>query len=334
MNRKFELEAPHNACRCCGATLGQRDKGRERFLDAGQHLMQCEQCCVAYLSPDFTDAALDDFYANYYRRLFLFDATAQHDDLFFKHTLYRESAAARAVLVATHLPPQAKVLEIGSGFGGFIGQLHHLRPDIAFYAIEGDIKNRTLLLDGAQVTFLARDDVAQYGPFNAIVAFHVVEHMKDPVQDITYFIASLTDAGQMVIEVPNSLADWGSWFFVQPAHLSYFTQGALRRMLERAGARILSLGHHPAGEAFTAMIWACIGKGQGERAAFTPATVEENTQFAQHIARYCYGPKQVLRKGVKTLAAAILGANFIGARQRRAVYRAQHALYDVATNRR
>ncbi len=333
MNRKFELEAPSYACRCCGATVDQHDEGRERFLDAGQHLMRCGQCGVGYLAPDFTDAALNNFYANHYRHLFLFDATAQHDDFFFKHTLHRESAAARAVLVAQQLPPQAKVLEIGSGFGSFIGQLYHVRPDVKFYAIEGDVRHRNLLLDGAEVTFLKREEIQAHAPFDAIAAFHVVEHMKDPVQDVAYFAKALTADGLMAIEVPDSLADWNSWFFVQPAHVSYFTPAALRRMLQRAGVRIATLGQHPGGAPFTAMIWATIGKGQGELAAFSPATVEENAHFEQHIAQYRYGPKQALRKTLKVLAVRLFGAHFIGARQRHKVYRAQRILYIVPTNR-
>ena len=334
MNKKFKLEKPAYACRCCGATLDQCNEGRERFLDTGQHLMRCEQCCVGYLAPDFTDAALDDFYTNHYRWLFLFDATAKHDDHFFKHTLYRESAAARAVLMAKQLPQNAKLLEIGSGFGGFIGQLFHLRPDIKFYAIEGDVEHRSMLLDGATVNFIARDEVGRNGPFDAIVAFHVVEHMKNPVQDMMYFTQKLSLKGVMVIEVPDSLADWGGWFFVQPAHVSYFTPNALRRMFQRAGVRIDTLGQHPGGRAFTAMIWAVVGKGQSTSTIPEAATSEENAQFARHIARYRYGPKQALRKYLKMLAVAVLGPNLIGARQRRGVYRAQSALYEVTINRR
>jgi SAM-dependent methyltransferase len=335
MNSSIELDTPTYACRGCGATHGQHACGRERFLDVGQYLYRCDGCGLAYLAPDFTDAALNLFYAEHYRTLFLFDVTRHHDALFFKHTLYREAALARATLLATRLPPSARVLEIGSGFGAFLGQLHALRPDIVLIATETDATHRTMLLDSAQVHFIDPTAIAAHGPFDAVVAFHILEHLKQPVASIAHYARTLTAAGILVIEVPDASAPWGSWFDVQSAHVSYFTRASLTRVLQRAGVPIGYVGAHPGGAAFTFMIWAIAQKGTGAAHTITPTTPEENASFAAHIARYPYCWKQRWRKHIKRLAVLLIGPYWLGALQRKKVYRTQRHLYaDTTVNRR
>ena len=160
MKNVFDFAPATNACRGCGATIGQVDCGTERFLGTGQHLMLCGQCGLGYISPDFTDASLNDFYVHHYRRLFLIDAARHHDELFFKQTFYREFARLRIAQIAPMLPQGARLLELGSGFGAFLGELRKRRPDIELFATESDATHRERLLDGAAVTFIEPNRIA------------------------------------------------------------------------------------------------------------------------------------------------------------------------------
>ncbi len=321
----FALEDKPLACRACGAMAGQMPCGEERSLGIGQELFLCMHCGLAYLTPDFTDAALSVFYRDHYRHVSLVDAARRHDARFFKRKLNREFAAKRVALIASQLPMGARVLEIGSGFGAFIGQLHRVRPDVVFYATEEDVAHRDLLLDGASVQFITHVEIVEQAPFNLIIALHVVEHLKRPIEDMRLFARMLTPSGRLVVEVPDIFADWGNWLYVQPAHVSYFSAASLKRAMMRAGVALDTLGDHPAGAVLAGNLWA-VGRRSEETVEVEDATAEEITALHAHIVRYAWHAKPALRKWLRDMVIALGGAHMAGAMARRRYYR-RHAHY-------
>lgn len=318
MNKRFNFafEAPTYACRGCGATVEQSACGAERFLGTGQELMLCGMCNLAYLAPDFTDAALDEFYRTHYRRVSLIDAASRYDDEFFRRVLSREFARVRIRVLEAALPQGARVLEIGAGFGALLGELHRLRPDIVLYATESDVAHRHMLLDGAPVTFITDAQIEGIGEFDVIVAIHALEHLKHPVEALRRYGRVLKPGGSIFIEVPDRDADWRNWLYIHPAHVSYFNAASLTRCFARAGLETVFMGEHPAGEVLATTLWAQ-GKPAAHAPAITPSTAEEITLAHAHIARYGWNAKQTLRHAIRTLAIAILGENAVGARFRR-----------------
>jgi hypothetical protein len=99
-----QFDPPRYACRGCDAMENQLVCGDEQFLRLGQELILCGMCGLAYLSPDFTDAALTRFYQRDYRRLSLVDAARDYNETVFTKLLSREFAQTRAEAVAPLLP--------------------------------------------------------------------------------------------------------------------------------------------------------------------------------------------------------------------------------------
>lgn len=327
---QFDCELPALACRGCGATTHQTACAEERFLRTGQMLMLCGHCGLVYLTPDFTDAALNDFYEHHYRRVAIIDAAKLHDETFFRLRLNREFARLRVAQVVPQLPQNAKLLEIGSGYGAFLGQLHAVRPDVQLFATESDISHRERLLEGAAVTFLTHDEIAGAAPFDAIVALHVVEHLKRPREDARDYLAALNPSGKLYIEVPDILSPWDNWLYVQPAHVSYFGVASLRRTLLRAGAAIEYVGAHPAGAALGDTVWAVVSPRavDAPRPEIPPASAEEIHALAAHIARYYWARKQALRMRVRNTLIALIGIERVGSISRHREYRANKHFFE------
>jgi N-acetylglucosaminyldiphosphoundecaprenol N-acetyl-beta-D-mannosaminyltransferase len=324
----YALETRTFMCRGCGSSQHQFLCGRERFLKSEQELMLCGECGLAYLTPDFTDEALTRFYTQDYRRLSLIDAVAYPDTEFFRQLLSREFARLRVAEIAPHLPPGATLLEIGSGFGAFLGELHHTRPDVTFYASEMDVAHRHQLLGETSVQFVDTEALPTNIIFDAIVLIHTLEHLKDPVGILHRCAHALKPNGRIYIEVPDSSADWGNWLYVLPAHLSYFSAASLTRTLAYAGIHPLVVGAHPAGASLASTLWAVGTKTKITPEPATPATPKEITVFMNHIAQYRWNAKQALRHRLRGVALRMLGPNRLGAIARWRFYRAHRRYFE------
>jgi SAM-dependent methyltransferase len=85
--------------------------------------------------------------------------------------------------------------------------------------------------------------------FDVITAFHVVEHLQDPVAYLREARRLLKPGGLLVLEVPN-LACPGFRFlgtrdlcFDYPHHLFFFTPASLGRLLAEAGFAVQEISH-------------------------------------------------------------------------------------------
>jgi SAM-dependent methyltransferase len=82
-----------------------------------------------------------------------------------------------------------------------------------------------------------------------VTAFHVLEHVPDPVAVLRRALAWLAPGGLLIIEVPNA-GGLGAAIFGQawsglelPRHLSHFSPETLARAVERAGGRVAWCWH-------------------------------------------------------------------------------------------
>lgn len=163
---------------------------------------------------------------------------------------YQDSAAAnpaqdyrRRLLLANLDLARAsgpRVLDIGSGLGDFLIDLHALYPHIPKLGLElsrngVEIATRRL----PQVRFLQRnliagnDDPAEFRAFATLaVCSEVLEHVDDPVRLLRNARAYMADGCQLVVTVPGGPR---SAFDRHIGHRRHFTPGELRELLKAAG---------------------------------------------------------------------------------------------------
>jgi len=99
--------------------------------------------------------------------------------------------------------------------------------------VKGDVENLPKLLSGF--------------PLKGATLFHVIEHLKDPLQALRAIHSSLPKGGTLLIETPNmnaytlrKTAYRNS--LIYPEHFFYFTEEALSRILQEAGFVVLEHG--------------------------------------------------------------------------------------------
>lgn len=83
--------------------------------------------------------------------------------------------------------------------------------------------------------------------FDLITMFHVLEHLENPVRDLSSLAGFLKPDGKLVIEVPNILyPDMSFSHKWHPGHLFSFTDQTLSMLLEKSGFKVISC--HPTGD--------------------------------------------------------------------------------------
>jgi SAM-dependent methyltransferase len=87
--------------------------------------------------------------------------------------------------------------------------------------------------------------------FDAVCAFHVVEHLPDPLGAMQLIRRTLRPGGHLLIEVPNAQSraarrQGKRWKPLDlPHHLGHHSPASLRELLSRAGLEPLSLDTVP-----------------------------------------------------------------------------------------
>ncbi len=137
------------------------------------------------------------------------------------------------------------VLDIGSGYGFFVDAVC-----AAGFAASGlEVSNHRLQLarSGMRGTFIQGEAnetfVAEHTQrYDTVTAFHVIEHVRDPVAYLRQLMRLLRPGGTLLVEVPNvgdeliaQIPEYARHHW-QICHLSYFDKPRLELALRRAGA--------------------------------------------------------------------------------------------------
>lgn len=293
-------------CRFCGMTEDQHAIDREQLLDSGQTLYCCGHCASAYLCPDLPATTLDHFYREHYRQLFPFMASDVPDERLLLQMRSREMALHRARRLAQSLPRHARVLEIGSGHGAFLGCLHALRDDLQLFAVEPGHAERNLALDGAPVRFIELEQVDQVGPLDLIVLFHTFEHLIDPVGILRKLAAVSTPETRLAIEVPDAFITGATWTAVHPAHTGYFSADGLQRVIRLGHWEPVAPVNCTAGNLYQE------AHPSDRNPVVAPVTPAQREAFLQQARTARLSPVSPLRRMCLQVLQQLLGTDRVG----------------------
>jgi len=121
-----------------------------------------------------------------------------------------------------------RVLDFGSGLGGFVGRVR----ECAAFAIG---------YEPSAPDAITWSSVAHQGPYDIATAWHVVEHLDDPIEALTRLSGIMAPGALLVVEVPHA-RDWllhscGAFraFSLWSEHRILHTRETLRSLLQCGG---------------------------------------------------------------------------------------------------
>jgi 2-polyprenyl-3-methyl-5-hydroxy-6-metoxy-1,4-benzoquinol methylase len=135
-----------------------------------------------------------------------------------------------------------KVLDFGSGNGGFLLNAKSVTKEIA--GVE---------LDDAVKSFYQKDEIKLYkdldkitDKYDVITSFHVIEHLKNPIEILEKLKVILNTNGKIIIEVPNANdalltiyeSEAFSHFTYWSCHLYLYTQHTLGLLAKKVGLKV------------------------------------------------------------------------------------------------
>jgi 2-polyprenyl-3-methyl-5-hydroxy-6-metoxy-1,4-benzoquinol methylase len=159
-----------------------------------------------------------------------------------KH-VYRagEVAMGRFSRLSNYLSDGAQCLDAGSSSGEFVYLLK--TRGFAAQGVEANIPYAQYSQAelGIPVSISPFSEFQTDQKFDLITMFHVLEHLENPVRDLSYLGGFLKPGGKLVVEVPNilypNMAFSHKW---HPGHLFSFTEKTLSLLLEKAGFKTIS----------------------------------------------------------------------------------------------
>lgn len=201
----------------------------------GGTLYRCPRCSLVFRAPILTP---DEYGAMY--------APASAGVWAPMGQQLRTDQALVKTHLEAHLPPNARVLDIGCFTGTLLGALEgHFRK----FGIEKS-SEAAQVCRAAGIDIIGDDLYAVGGlteRFDAVVAMDVIEHTVDPAQFIRSALALLKDDGMLLIttgDADNPLwkrvkADF--WYCLFAEHISFISREWLRRNAHELGYRIAHL---------------------------------------------------------------------------------------------
>jgi SAM-dependent methyltransferase len=182
------------------------------------------------------------------------DLSVYYPASYYGHALTREQLAEQAEqeryrldMLRAAVPP-GRVIEVGSGTGKFSLLAHDAGYDVT--ALEMDDEGVRILRDVIGVDAVSTQDptaaLGDQDEADAIVAWHVVEHMHEPRRLLDAATAKLRPGGALVIAMPNpdsfQMTTLGKlWAHVDaPRHLALVRLPAITEYLRGAGLELES----------------------------------------------------------------------------------------------
>lgn len=236
----FPLELERCACSLCSSNKFKTLMAFDQFgFPVGT--VECEECGFVYTNPRPTEAYMKVFYERYF--WFFFQGRHKINERFFRRQQAREWAALKFSRCAPYLSKAKSVLEIGAGSGLFLDQVRKNFPGTSVAGIEPDPQmseycRNELKLD-VQTGFF--QNYTDEKVFDAIVLFHVVEHLFEFTNLFQFIRKHLAPGGVVIMEAPDVDGPWKTVYMIQLSHMHIFSTRTIKNLFLAKGFEVLQV---------------------------------------------------------------------------------------------
>ena len=235
----------HIACPLCQGLEFELLATTDRY-DMGIVTVGCLGCGLVLTNPQPTSEALDDFYANHYRRYYWKSATPSLSRISAQRIDERTAATVEFLMTRDELRPGMTVLDIGASEGSMLRAVGDRLPTTHRVAIEPDSGLGSFAVQHAGCelhTSLGRFRESQPAPVDLVIMNHVLEHIKDPVRFLASLKPLLAPNARVYIDVPD-LRDYHKLSALHIAHLYHFGPETLAHTAACAGYTVHLIEKH------------------------------------------------------------------------------------------
>jgi len=212
-------------CTVCGNQM------RKLWACNGHNYFTCPKCQFVRVAPMPQWEVLRDYY----------DKSYEVDRERYRSNVRKHGR--RDLEFLEKLNGTGQMLEVGSSWGFFLEAARRRGWQVQGIELSDSAVRWAKERFGLNVTCGSIEDmpVAESTGFDVVVAWHVIEHVQDPMCFLKTVRDSLRPGGLLALRTPNirslpaRLNGW-AWHWVgAPAHLSLFSPKSLRLAVERAG---------------------------------------------------------------------------------------------------
>ena len=225
------MAAPTQLANClvCDGT-----SAAQRFVQRGYPVYRCLSCGLQFVNPIPGPSELAEYYDRSYAvPLDRYAAADKRND-------------ARIADLERWCPARGRLLEFGASYGHSLALARQRGWDVVGVELSPTASAYARTHFGLSVFNCDLSDAPLVdGTFDAIVGWHVLEHVRDPKAQLQRLGALLKPGGILGLRVPNvssfgarAAGQWWPWM-CPPAHLWFFSSATLPRLLEACGFQVV-----------------------------------------------------------------------------------------------
>jgi SAM-dependent methyltransferase len=193
-------------------------------------VLRCRECGLEFVSPTPSPSELADYYDRSYAVPLERYAAADKRNL------------ARITDLERWCPTRGRLLELGASYGHSLALARERGWDVVGVELSPTASAHAREHFGLTVfnCDLVDAPLAE-GSFDAVIGWHVLEHVRNPKEQLLRLAALLKPGGVLGLRVPNIASfgarvagEWWPWM-CPPAHLWFFSPTTLPRLLRSCG---------------------------------------------------------------------------------------------------
>lgn len=234
-------------------------------------VVKCQNCGLLQLFPMPSDEEEKEFYNQNLQSKNI----GEPEDLESIKENSWPDTIRRVKMVSGYLPRSSSILDIGSGYGFFLKEMEKRGYDVTGIEVSRERREISAKITGAKVLDINLfENDRSLANYDCITLFHVLEHIKNPIEFLKIIKKHLNNRGKLIVEVPNSAdmlleaSQEYRDFYWQRAHLLYFDKESLKKVAQRAGFSTLDISYVQRYSIENFMNWFTSGRPQIERPSF------------------------------------------------------------------
>lgn len=227
-------------CYLCGSSEFEKLDGKVRDNET-LDVLQCKNCSLVFLS------SFEHICDNFYEEDGMFGGeNCKNIDIKNWLKTTKEDDKRRYDFLKKEIKDK-KILDFGCGNGGFLLNAQKIAQKVAGVELQKCLQNFF-----EQKKLEVYSDINQLTEkFDFVTLFHVLEHIKDPIELLKSIGSKLEENGEIIIEVPNSndalITLYKNYSFMNftywSCHLFLFNEATLSEIVKKAGYKINYLKH-------------------------------------------------------------------------------------------